>query len=479
MRASMALFLALVFVFVFASSSAAEPPELDPAVATRKAEQCFAWLKADQIGSLRALFTAEMTAAIPEGKLKGTWIGLEGRFGELKDSGPTTIFQRGNGLVAVKIPLRFPLMALDLFLVFNPEGQLAGLRINPSVGGYGKRPQTPKAPFPYASEDVVFTNPKDGGQFAGSLTFPKGTGPYPTALLITGSGSQDRDETIFDHKPFLVIADHLTRNGFAVLRVDDRGAGKTTATTAGATVELHATDARAAIAFLKTRKEVDPRKIGVIGHSEGGIIASLVAAGNADVAFVVSLAGTGIRGAELMPLQVAAGLKAAEPVTQEVLAAVMAQQAKLMQLIVEGANETTLRAALADALRQGAKLVKGITLTDEEVKAGVEQQIKALTSPWYVSFVRLDPASYWARVTCPILALNGTLDTQVPADVNLAAIAAAAQKGGNKHLTTRALKGLNHLFQNAKTGALDEYATLEETFDPAVLTLMSDWLKTL
>jgi hypothetical protein len=338
-----------------------------------------------------------------------------------------------------------------------------------------KRPQTPQPPFPYQVRDVVYDRPGEGCQLAGTLTAPAGEGRHAAALLISGSGAQDRDETLFDHKPFLVLADALTRRGLVVLRVDDRGVGKTTCGTAAATVEGHADDAAAGVAFLAAQPEVDPARIGLIGHSEGGLIAPLLAArGQPPIAFVITLAGPGISGGELIPLQLRAVLEQ-QRLEAKAVEALVAEQVKLMAAIQADADAAALEKLLVAAEAVAVELVPGATVVPEEQRAAkTAADLAGLTSPWFRSFVKLDPRTVWPRVKCPALALFGGKDFQVPAAINLREVVRAA--AGHPDLTTRTLAGLNHLFQSAGSGMLDEYARIEETMSPAALTLIGEWL---
>jgi pimeloyl-ACP methyl ester carboxylesterase len=299
-----------------------------------------------------------------------------------------------------------------------------------------KRPQEPKAPFPYDTIEVTFENKAAGATFAGTLSVPRGTGPFPCALMVTGSGPQDRDETLLGHRPFFVIADHLTRNGIAVLRYDDRGVGKSTGKFAGSTSDDFAEDALAGVEFLKTRKEVDARKIGIVGHSEGGVIAPMCAARSADVAFVVLLAGTGMSGAELLPIQtklisIAAGMPAAEAEAQaQDMIAVFA-------LMAAGKSEAEVTAHIrALALKQlesapGNKDTPRARLEEQADKTAKDQGAQMFT-PWFKRFIALDPRQNLEKVKCPVLAVNGEKDLQVPSKENLPRIEKALKDSGNK-----------------------------------------------
>lgn len=452
------------------------------AVATAKAEpvseiakRFVIWLSKGETAKGHALFDEEMRKAMSEEQLSQLWAGLEGQLGGYVSQLKTSE-QAHEQYVAVRVTCQFQRDLVDVRVVFDAERHIAGLQLRPAEGMEQLRPQTPKPPFPYTEREASYTNAKDGAVFAGTLTIPAGKGPHPVVVLLTGSGSQDRDETVFGHKPFLIIADHLSRSGFAVLRVDDRGAGKTKGDAKGTTLELHATDAEAAIDWLKKQPEIDPKRIGLIGHSEGGIIAAMVASGSKDVAFLVSIAGPGVSGAELNPMQIEAILRA-QGSSDSAVAAIVAEQKKIMKLVVEGASDADVEQAVRTALTVAEQHVPEA----KKAAAGrpdqqLSLQVAVLKSPWFRSFVKLDARQRWRKVRCPVLALIGAKDTQVPADVNLAEIDKALRAGGNKDVTTTKLDGLNHLLQTASTGLLEEYATIQETISPAALTLMTTWL---
>ncbi len=333
-----------------------------------------------------------------------------------------------------------------------------------------KRPQTPLRPFPYIEEEVVYENKIAGIKLAGTLTLPKNGENFPAVILITGSGAQDRDETIFEHKPFLVIADYLTRNGIAVLRVDDRGVGGSEGKISESTSEDFAGDILAGIEFLKTRKEINPEKTGLIGHSEGGLIAPMVATKTNDVAFIVLLSGPGIVGEQILYEQGKLINKAAGLTDEQ------AQQNQKMQ-------ETIFNIILTetDSLIKIERLQKALSngmyfMMNDEQKAAVDNQIKTLNNTWFKFFLQYDPYPTLVKLKCPVLALNGEKDLQVPPKENLAAIEKALTEGGNKNFKIMEIPGVNHLFQTCETGAIDEYAQIEETISPAVLEILLDWI---
>jgi pimeloyl-ACP methyl ester carboxylesterase len=333
----------------------------------------------------------------------------------------------------------------------------------PTGGKIGpiKRPQTPVKPYPYRAEDLKYPNPKAGIELAATLTLPPGKGPFPAVVLITGSGQQDRDETLLDHKPFLVLADALTRKGIAVLRSDDRGAGGSGGDFAVATTADFATDVEAAVAYLKTRPEVDVHRIGLAGHSEGGVIAPMVAARNRDIAFIVMLAGTGVPGDQIIVAQTVAGVEA-EGASHEQALQTGAQERRILDLVEKEKDPAILKQKLAAETGMPP--------------AQLDIVYRQLTSPWYLYFLSYDPAPALRKVSCPVLALNGSLDTQVPPKLNLPAIRQALQEGGNQHFEVVELPGLNHLFQHAKTGGFSEYARIEETMAPEVLEKIATWI---
>ncbi len=326
-----------------------------------------------------------------------------------------------------------------------------------------RRPQNPTKPYPYRDEDVTYENKVQNVTLAATLTIPPGKGPFPAVVLITGSGAQDRDESLLGHKPFLVLSDYLTRHGIAVLRADDRGTAKSTGNFATATTADFATDTEAGVAYLKARVEVDPHKIGLIGHSEGGVIAPMVAARNPDVAFIVMMAGVGVRGDELLVVQVQAIAESSGETHEEATK----EAAHEREILTLGETEKD-DAALEKELK--AKMTAG------ESEAQIDAAIKVFKSPWFRYFITYDPATALRKVTCPVLAINGEKDTQVPAKQNLPAIQKALEEAGNKRFEVDELPGLNHLFQTAKTGAPAEYAQIEETISPVALDKMASWI---
>ncbi|MCL6642117.1 MAG: alpha/beta hydrolase [Candidatus Bipolaricaulota bacterium] len=340
-----------------------------------------------------------------------------------------------------------------------------------------QRPQEPKKPYPYREEDVVFANPDAGITLAGTLTLPKGPGPFPAVVLISGSGPQDRDETVFGHRPFLIVADYLTRQGIAVLRYDDRGVGKSTGDPTNATSADFATDALSAVRYLQTRKEINPKKIGLIGHSEGGLIAPMVAVQAPDeIAFMVLLAGPGVTGEELILLQ-AELIARVSGVSEELIAQNLAIQRRVFAVVKAKSDTIEAEREIRDLLLEELS-----RLSEEERKvlglseAAIEAQIKQILLPWFRYFLTYDPRPTLSQVRCPVLALTGEKDLQVPPSQNLPEIVKALEAGGSREYAVIKLAGLNHLFQTSRTGSPSEYAQIEETFSPKALEMISAWI---
>ncbi len=338
------------------------------------------------------------------------------------------------------------------------------------------RPQEPQPPYPYGEIEVRYPNPEAGIELAGTLTVPEGEGPFPAVLLISGSGAQDRNEELMGHKPFLVLADYLTRRGIAVLRVDDRGVGESTGNFATATTLDFTSDVLAGVEFLKTRPEIDAARIGLIGHSEGGLVAPLAARASSDVSFIVLMAGPGVNGEEIAYLQSdllleAAGMPQAVKDEQRAVQEALFAIAKTEEDPEKAAEEMK---ALLLAPYAGLSEEELAALGDVETAALV--QIQQILSPWYKFFMVHDPLPVLREVKCPVLAINGSKDMQVPADPNLVLIEKALKEGGNENYTVLELPGLNHLFQTAETGLPDEYYYIEETMSPAALEVIGDWL---
>jgi uncharacterized protein len=330
------------------------------------------------------------------------------------------------------------------------------------------RPQNPIRPFPYKEEEITFPNEKAKITLAGTLTLPRGPGPFPAAILLSGSGPHDRDESIVGHRPFLVLADHLTRKGIAVLRFDKRGIGKSTGDYANATTEDFAVDAEAALSYLKTRKEIDAKRTGLIGHSEGGLIGPLVASRSGGVAWIVLLAGPGLNGEDTLLLQSELILKSSG-VDDDQVARTREFNKQTYALVRQEKDPAALQAKLSD-------LVQSSSMSAMLPPDALKSQLRLAASPWFRFFLDYDPVPALQKTTCPVLALTGEKDLQVPARENLPKIQKALQDGGNKDFHTTELPGLNHLFQHCPTGSINEYGSIEETMAPEAMSAVSDWV---
>jgi fermentation-respiration switch protein FrsA (DUF1100 family) len=338
------------------------------------------------------------------------------------------------------------------------------------------RPQEPEKPYPYYSEDLTFENKKAGITLAGTLTLPKKEGIFPAVVLISGSGPQNRDEELLGHKPFLILSDYLTTNGIAVLRYDDRGTALSTGDFKSATSADFATDVESAVDYLKTRKEIDRRKIGLIGHSEGGLIAPIVASHSKDIAFIVLLAGPGIPGKNILLLQQkligsSSGISKKNLQKKEVI------YSKAFDMILKTTNLEKLKDDLEIYFKKNAHSIPSSDktgLTDDDFS---KQNAIGLSTPWMQYFLAYDPKSALTKVSIPVLALNGEKDLQVSPKENLSAIKKALIQGGNKNVTIKELPTLNHLFQESKTGSPDEYAVIDQTFSPNALKEILKWIQ--
>jgi pimeloyl-ACP methyl ester carboxylesterase len=326
-----------------------------------------------------------------------------------------------------------------------------------------RRPQTPAKPYPYKEEEVSYKNPTANIELAATISIPEGKGPFPAVLLMAGSGPHDRDESIMGHKPFLVLADYLTRKGIVVLRADKRGVGKSGGDYSQAVMTDFASDADAGVAYLKTRAEVEPHKIGLIGHSEGAVEAPMSAARNPNVAFVVMMAGPGVSGDQLLPEQMRR-IEEASGKSKDEIEKDVALQSEILAMVERDKDD----AALDKDLRE--------KLAGKVPEAQMGMQVKAVSSPWFRRLLQYDPAPVLSKLTCPVLVLNGEKDVQVPPQQNLPPIRKALESGGNKNFEIEELPGLNHLFQTAKTGGIAEYSEIEETMSPIVLEKVASWI---
>lgn len=389
--------------------------------------------------------TIDTITISPDGKLKATMSKLQA---ELEVSANIANKTLSGTFTQRNFPMQIELHAVDAYIAPN-------------------RPQEPKPPFSYEMEEVSFSS--GSHTISGTLTRPKGDKPLPCVVLLHGSGPHDRDESIFGHKPFLLLADYLTKRGFAVLRYDKQGCHKSTGNYKTCTSKDFADDGVAAVKYLCTRQDIDASRIGLIGHSEGGVLAPIVANElPSNVKFIVLLAGNALSGEEVLLGQVGAlsGDKTAETAKQIELARRSYEIVK-----AEPDNEKAIKKIME--MRESLKADDAKDpLGAAKLKAGLE----ALTSPWYRYFISYDPSTELSKTNCAVLALVGDRDIQVRADENLAVIERCLKAAGNQHFKTQKLPGLNHLMQTCTTGMPDEYSKIEETITPQVLQIVGDWL---
>lgn len=339
-----------------------------------------------------------------------------------------------------------------------------------------KRPQEPQKPYPYYSEDVRFENTKDTVALYGTLTLPNKEGQFPAVVLISGSGPQNRDEELMGHKPFLVLSDYLTRNGFAVLRYDDRGTAKSKGIFSKGTSFDFSNDAEAAFNYLLSRKEIIPNKIGLMGHSEGGLIAPMIAARNNNVGFIVLLAGTGLPGDQIMLLQQEL-IARADGAKESDIEKTRSTNKAVFDIVRKNENTDIIKADITAYIKNESEKDTSLkTSLNMSVDEYIKSMVKQITSPWFMYFLTYDPRLALTKVKCPVLAINGEKDLQVPPKENLAAIKKALKKAGNKNVVIKELPGLNHLFQECKTGSPEEYGDIEQTFSPIALEEIFKWI---
>ena len=340
------------------------------------------------------------------------------------------------------------------------------------------RPQDPVEPYPYLAEDVTYPNPDGGHTMAGTFTRPADGGPFPAVILISGSGPQNRDGAALGHSPFLVLADHLTRRGIAVLRYDDRGVGGSTGDFGTATSQDFATDALAAVAYLKGRDDVDPGRIGLAGHSEGGVIAPMVAVESPDVSYIVLMAAPGVRGETLAYAQTEL-IARAGGASEEAIAEIQETNRAVFEVLKSESDPERAGEAIAAAFQALGTEVRGRLEGQDGINAPsmVEQLLTSLANDaWLRYFLTYEPAEMIEQVTVPVLAINGEKDLQVPYEENLREIEAALQRGGNTRYEIHSFPDLNHLFQNSETGAPSEYQAIEETWAVEVMEVIADWI---
>jgi len=339
-----------------------------------------------------------------------------------------------------------------------------------------QRPQDPSPPYGYYTEDVTFKNEQANVTLAGTLTLPSKEGHYPAVVLISGSGPQNRNSEFAGHRPFLVLADHLTRNGIAVLRYDDRGFGQSTGNFGTGTSLDFSYDVESAVEYLKTRKEIKKDKIGLIGHSDGAMIAPMVAARSSDVSLIVLLAGPGVPGAKLL-LDRQELLEKKMGFSEVEVEKSRRHAEQMIQIVVNSSDSETTKAELIELSKNNYDDIPEYAIPPGMSKDEfISRHIEMLSSPWFKFFLTYDPTTTLQKVKCPVLALNGDKDVQVPSQANLDGIKDALIAGGNQNVTIEEVSGLNHAFQECVTGMTDEYGKIDQTFAPVALTKISDWV---
>jgi uncharacterized protein len=358
----------------------------------------------------------------------------------------------------------------------------------PSAPAARARPQDPRPPLPYRAEEVRYTNAAAGIELAGTLTIPTGAGPFPAVVLISGSGPQNRDNETYDHRTFLVLADHLTRAGVAVLRSDDRGVGASRCIRSGcpggvfeqATTEDFASDAASALAFLRTRSEIRREAVGLLGLSEGGLVAPIVAAGAEPPAFLVLMGAPGLPGEEVLLRQSALVARAMRLGEAQIDYNRQVQQ-QMFDVIKAEADQAVRHRRMAEVLRAQFQALSpeeraATGLTREGEEEWIQSQLRTMGGPWFRYFLMHDPLPVLRQVRAPVLALGGTLDLQVPPDPNLGLIESTLREAGNRDVTVVRFERLNHLFQPATVGVPAEYWDISETMSTDAMARIASWI---
>ena len=472
MRMRMEIITLLTVIMLAAAPLTASTPDR-----VKSAREFVAMLSRGEFKTAVSTFDAAMKRALSEEKLHELWVSLVAQAGqfekELADS--TSQFQ---DYYIVFVTCKFQKATIDVKIVFNQAGEMAGLFFLPRRVSELVQPEGPSKPYPYESNDVTFENAQAKIRLAGTLTMPGSGGPFPAVLLIPGSGPHDRDETISGHKIFLILADYLTRRGIAVLRVDDRGVGMSTGDFKSATTMDLASDALAGVNYLTTHKEINSREIGLVGHSEGGLIAPIVADESSNVAFIVLMAPPGLPGEDIVLSQVDL-LGKANGLSDSLIEINRRIEKKLLDVVTTTTEKDSseVRAKLKEILeRYIANSNHAGQPEHVQAEAVIDAQLNGLLSPWYRFFLTYDPRPALQKVKCPVLALWGTKDLQVPPSENLPAVEKALQDGGNKDFKVVELLQLNHLFQTAETGSPSEYAKIQETISPKALDVIAKWI---
>jgi pimeloyl-ACP methyl ester carboxylesterase len=454
--------LSLVVLFSLALSAAAQTAPSGPSL-----EGTWEGKLSTPAGGLRVVFHV---TAQPDGSLRAAL--------DSPDQGAVGIPMTRPVVNKNTLRLECPTIGGAFYGSFEKDGSVSGVWSqnggsfplvlkHVETASAASRPQEPKPPLPYRVEEVTYPSGQAGVALAATLTVPEGKGPFPAVLLVAGSGPVDRNETVFGHKPFLVLADGLTRRGIVVLRADKRGLGGSTGNLATSTDADYVSDALGGVAYLKSRREVNTKAIGIAGHSEGGLVAPRAAAVSPDVAFIILMAGPGLPGKQIILGQQALLLKASGAGDATIRSKQAAEEQVLTVVIQEkddAVAEAKLRAIMKSEVPRGTP------------DSAITGQIRGLLSPWYKDFLVFDPRPTLGKVKCPVLAIAGEKDLQVPPIENLTAIKDALKAGGNQTYTLKLLPGLNHLFQTSRTGLPSEYGTIQETFSPVALQLIGDWI---
>jgi uncharacterized protein len=357
------------------------------------------------------------------------------------------------------------------------------LSIGAETAALGRTYHQPAPPYPFTDQEVTFRNQKDRVRLAGTLSLPLSHGPLPAVVLCSGFGPQDRNANLLGHKLLVVLARHLVQRGIAVLRVDDRGVGKSMGNFSEATSEDFARDALAAIAYLKTRKEISHEQIGLLGHSEGGLVAPMAAAQSQDVAFVVMMAGPGLKGDQIVVGAGGADLEGGW-LNKDLILQMRAAQQRVLDVVrseghCDGVDIKIMKEAevfRAVAARIRLEAPESLKRSAEGVASAIEGQASFFLSPWFRFYFTYDPRTALAKLKCPVLAIYGARDIQVPAKENLNAVRQALDSGGNKDYTALVLPNHNHLFQTSRNGAINEYDHIDETVSVVALNTVSDWI---
>jgi pimeloyl-ACP methyl ester carboxylesterase len=350
-------------------------------------------------------------------------------------------------------------------------------QISKSDVDFINRPQTPQGPFNYISKEISVENVKGNSTLAGTLTLPDTIGTYPLVVLVTGSGAQNRDEEIAGHKPFFIIADYFAKNGIAVFRYDDRGYAKSKGNIATSTTEDFMTDAYAVVSYFKNYPNICSDKIGVIGHSEGGIIAMMLAAKYPkEINYIISMAGPGVPIKQLMVRQMK-DISRAQGIDEETVEILGEMQSRAMDISKKAKNQAEMRVLLTELYDEyGQKFSEEKRIEYRLNAQGINTAVMQFSNPWTKYFLTIEPQKYLKKIKCPVLAINGSKDIQVHADSNLEAIEKYLSSGKCRYYEIRKLEGLNHLFQKAETGSADEYFRIQHTISEDVLVLMKDFI---